>query len=117
MMKKPPQRVRSRKLVNKASAPLPPMASVTSVTASGGSQVTIVFGQSVQISLNNLPATWRFGTSNRTLTALVSGTGTTYVFTVSGTVATSQVYSMPGMDQAARTNTGGYVAAASGTLV
>ncbi len=93
------------------------MTAVTSVTASGASQVTVVFAGTVQISADNLPATWNFGTGNHVITAIVSTTGTTYVFTVDGTVASSQVYAMPGSDPAARTPLGGYVSSSSGTLV
>ncbi|MEI6235589.1 MAG: hypothetical protein WCT04_21245 [Planctomycetota bacterium] len=60
---------------------------------------------------------WLFGTGNHTITAWVSATSMSYVFTVSGSVAASQVYSIPGMDPAARTSQGGYVAPKSGTLV
>lgn len=116
MVKKAPRRRRDRKSPDKASVPLPPMANVSSVTASGASQVTVVFDRPVQISPGNLPATWLFGTSNRTITVLVSATPTSYVFTVSGSVAAAQVYAIAGTDPAARTAMGGYVAAKSGTL-
>ena len=116
MVKKKQQRARDRRRPDRAAPPPPAMAVVTSATASGGSQVTIVFDQSVNIAGNNLPATWRFGTGNRTVTALVSTTGTSYVFTVSGTVASTQVYAMPANDPAARTDSGGYVAGQNGLL-
>jgi uncharacterized membrane protein YfcA len=114
---KKPQRQRNRKKADPHALPPPSIANVVSVTASGASQVTVVFDQPVLISGTSLPATWVFGTSNRSITALVSATSTSYVFTVSGTVASSQVYSIAGMDPAARTAMGGYVAAKSGTLV
>lgn len=78
--------------------------------------MTVAFAQPVIITPDNLPATWLFGTSNRTITALVSNTPTSYVFTVSGSVTASQAYSIGGSDPAARTTTGGYVAAKTGTL-
>lgn len=116
MEKRTRRNTRNRLAMDKAVPPPPALASVTSVTASAGSQVTIVFGSPVQIAANNLPATWVFGTSNRTITALVSATATTYVFTVSGSVATGQVYSMPAFDPAARTPQGGFVGPKTGNL-
>lgn len=116
MLKKKPQRQRNRRKPDAAIPPPPSLTTVSSVTASAGSQVTIEFADPVQISGSNLPSTWRFGTSNRTITALVSNTVISYVFTLSGTAPSGQAYSMPGMDPAARTPTGGYVATKNGTL-
>ena len=117
MITKKKQRNFNRKKPDPARMPAPTMATVTSVTASGSTQVTIVFAEAVQIAPDNLPATWLFGTGNHAITALVSATPTTYVFTVAGTVATTQAYTIPGMDPAARTSMGGYVAGKTGTLV
>lgn len=116
MVKAKQQRRRDRRKLDSANPPLIPMTAVVSVTASGASQVTIVFAGVVQISGDNLPATWKFGTANHTLAALVSSTGISYVFTTSGTVAAAQVFSMPGSDPAARTPLGGYVSSDSGVL-
>lgn len=116
MVKNKLQRRRNRRAPDAAMPPPPALGTVTSVTASGGSQVTVAFAQPVIIKPNNLPATWLFGTSNRTITAIASNTPTSYVFTVSGTVAAAQVYSIGAFDPAARTTTGGYIAAKSGNL-
>jgi len=110
------QRKRDVRKVDSSNPPPTPMQNVVSVTASGGSQVTVVFNGIVQIMGSNLPQTWVFGTGNRKITAIVSSTGSSYVFTVDGTVAATQVYSMPGSDPAARTPLGGYVASSSGVL-
>lgn len=116
MIKVKQQRRRDRKRGDAAVPPPPALGSVTSVTASGASQVTVLFGQPVIIMPENLPTTWLFGTSNRTITALVSMTPTSYVFTVSGSVAAAQAYAIAGSDPAARTTTGGYIAAKNGTM-
>lgn len=116
MVKTKQQRRRNRRSGDGAVPPPAALATVSTVTASGASQVTVTFNQPVQISANNLPATWLFGTSNRTITALVSATPTSYVFTVNGSVAAAQAYSMPAYDPAARTPTGGFVAAKSGNM-
>lgn len=116
MVKAKQQRKRNRKLLDRAVPVTPSFTNVVSVTA-GSSAVTILFASPVNISPTNLPATWRFGTSARTITALTSTTGISYVFAVSGTVATGQVTSMPAGDPAARTNTGGYVQAFAGNLL
>lgn len=113
---KPRRRQRNRRRPDPAMAPGPPLAAVLSVTASGDSEVTIVFDGFVMISAKRLPATWIFGTANRTITSLISATPMVYVLALSGPVAAAEAYSIPAMDPAARTRTGGYVGAKNGTL-
>lgn len=92
------------------------MTSVISVAASGGTQVTITFAGIVQISGTNLPQSWKFGTGAHLITAIISANGAVYVCTVAGTVASAQIYTMPGSDPAARTPLGGYVETSNGDL-
>lgn len=116
MIKFKQQRRRNRNKIDPANPPSTPLAHVVSVTASGASEVTIVFDSQVQMATGALPTTWHFGTSARTLTTATSTDGITWICGCSGTVAATQVYSMPGGDTAARTPLGGYVASSSGVL-
>jgi len=115
MVKAKQQRKRDRKRADPGSPPVQSLVNVTSVTH-GTSAVTIVFASPVNIAPSNLPTTWLFGTANRTITGITSTDGTTYVFTLSGAAASGEPYAMQGMDPAARTPSGGYVAAKAGTL-
>lgn len=116
MVRTKQQRKRNRRRPDASQPPVQSLTDVDSVEASGATEVTITFASPVMISPGNLPTSWVFGTANRTLTVLVSSTGTVYVFTTSGSVAAAQTYSMPGYDPAARTTSGGYVADSSGTM-
>lgn len=116
MIRTKQQRRRNRRKIDQASPPAVPNATVLTVTVTGGTQVTIVFDQAVMISGSSLPTSWTFGTGAHAITALVSTTGTSYVFTVGGSVASSQVYAMPGNDPAARTSGGGFVSTSNGVM-
>ena len=116
MIRTKQQRRRDRRTIDKANAPLTPMTGVVSVTASGASQVTVLFAGPVQISSGNLPLTWHYGTTPRTITSIVSTDGTSYVFGLSGTAASTEAYAMPGSDPAARTPLGGYVSSSTGVI-
>lgn len=94
-----------------------PTPNVNVVSATHGTdQVTIVFSAPIQIAPGNLPASWTFGATPRTVTSLVSNSGNTVVLGLSGTVAMSDPYTMAANDPAARTSGGGFVNAKSGTL-
>lgn len=116
MVKAKQQRRVNRKKLQIGTLPTAPIVSVVSVTATAPSTVTIVFNAGVNISADDLPTSWKFGTGMFAIATLVSGSGTTYVFTVSGTIAASQVYAIAGNDPAARTSTGGYVGSHAGTM-
>lgn len=115
MVKTKQQRRRDRKRLDPGSPPVTTLVTVTSVTH-GTSQVTVVFASQVLISPSQLPTTWLYGTANRTITSIVSTDGVTYVFGLSGTAASGEPYAMQGQDPAARTPSGGYVAAKAGVL-
>lgn len=116
MVKGKQQRRVNRKKVQIGTLPTAPIVGVDSVTATAPSTVTIVFDSPVQIASTNLPASWVFGTGNHHIASLVSGSGTSWVFLVDGTIAAAQVYAIAGNDPAARTSTGGYVGSAAGTM-
>jgi hypothetical protein len=115
MIKAPQRRRRDRKRADPGTPPTVAQTAVTSVTA-GTDTVVVVFASTVIINPSNLPATWVFGTANRTVVTALSTNGTTWTLGVSGSVASGQAYSMPANDPAARTPSGGYVAASTGTL-
>ena len=110
------QRRRDTKKVSASNPPTRPTTNVLSVTASGGSQVTVTFDSVVMISATTLPETWLFGTANRTITSIVSGTGTAYVFGLSGTAPATEDYNIGPNDPAARNTFGGFIAGAAGTI-
>lgn len=115
MVRTKQQRKRDRKRADPGTPPVPALTAVVSVTH-GTSEVTIVFASQVNIAPTVLPTTWLYGSANRTITGIVSTDGTTYLFSLSGTAAASEPYAMQGLDPAARTPSGGYVAAKAGVL-
>lgn len=115
MVKGKQQRRRNRRLPDSATPPPFPIALVTSVIH-GTDAVTVAFNAPVMIDPDNLPTTWRFGTTPRTITALAGATLTTAVFTLSGTVASADPYTIAANDPAVRTTSGGFVGASSGTM-
>lgn len=116
MVKGKQQRRRDRKRADPSVPPVVAQVAVVSVTA-GTDEVTVLFASQVVISPTSLPLTWTFGTSARLIVGIASSTGLSYVFQLNGSVASTQVFAMPGLDPAARTPTGGYVASAAGVLV
>lgn len=117
MIKAKQQRRFNRKKVQIGSMPTAPIISVVSVTATAPSTVTVVFDAAVNISADRLPTSWKFGTGLHSITALLSGAGTSYDFTVGGTIAAAQIYAIAGNDPAARTATGGFVGSSAGSMV
>lgn len=116
MIKAKQQRRVNRKTVQTGTLPTAPIVSVVSVTATAPSTVTIVFNSAVQVSSDNLPTSWIFGTGSHHISSLTSGAGNTWVFVVDGTIAAAQVYAIAGNDPAVRTSTGGYVGSHSGVM-
>ena len=116
MIKGKQQRRVDRKSVQTGTLPTAPLVGVVSVKATAPSLVDIVFEATVNISADRLPTSWKFGTGLHAITAINSGSGTTWSFTVGGTIASAQPYLIAGNDPAARTATGGYVASAAGSM-
>lgn len=110
------QRRRDTKKLDAANLPTRPLTAVTSVHAAGASEVTVNFSSFVMIDSASPPATWLFGTANRTIVSVVSGTGTSYTFLLTGTAPSTEAYTIPANDPNARNTFGGYVGASSGTI-
>ena len=117
MIKGKQQRRFDRKRVQTGAPPTAPRVTVTSVTALAPASVRVEFSGPVMIGGNGLPTDWTFGTGERQILSITSGTGTTWTFLTNGTVAASQDYDIGGNDPAARTSSGGYVSSAAGTMV
>ena len=115
MIRTKQQRRVNRRAKQKALPIPPPNANVVSALH-GTSAVTVTFDSPVQISAGNLPTLWTFGATPRAITGITSATNTVYVFALDGTVAAADPYVIGAGDPAARTPTGGYVAATDGTL-
>lgn len=115
MVKLKQQRRRNRRLPDAAVPSQYAYTSVVSVHFTSATTVTVTFGGPVMIDNDNLPASWMFGTGDFEVVSAAASSQTVYVLTVAGTVASTQVYTMPS-DNAVRTPSGGYVAGSSGTI-
>lgn len=115
MVKTKQQRRRNRRLGDKA-VPSPIATATVTSAVHGTSAVTLTFSGPVQIDPAVLPTTWTFGTTPRHIISIESAAPTVLTFGVSGTVAAMDPYVIGGLDPAARTTTGGYIAGSAGEL-
>lgn len=115
MVKAKQQRRRNRRKIDASNPPPFPSGQVSNVIH-GTSECTVVFTTGVMIAPDALPQTWTFGTTPRHITSIVSATPTQYVFGLNGTVAAADPYVIGPYDPAARTTSGGYIAAGSGEM-
>ena len=109
------QRRRNPVVSTQATPPMPPNASVLSVVVSGAN-VIVTFDGPVSVQSTQLPTSWRFGTSLRTVTSYVTITASALTLALSGSVAAAQPYMIQSMDPAIRTTYGGYVTGSTGAM-
>jgi hypothetical protein len=115
MVKAKQQRRRNRRLKDSANPPPFPTANVTAVVH-GTDAVTVTFNAPVMIDPDNLPSTWLFGATPRTVIGLTSSTPTTAVLGLSGTVAATDPYTIGANDPGVRTTSGGYIGYSTGVM-
>lgn len=116
MVKGKQARKRNRRLPDPAVPPVYALANVTAVHFLTTNTISITFDQPVQISGDNLPTYWVFGTGSLEITSLISSTATLYHFGINGGTAASEPYLIGANDPAVRTPTGGFVAGRTGTI-
>ena len=116
MVKTKQQRRRDRKLQDPAITLPQSLVAVTSVETPAITRVTVNFASQVQMSGTTPPQSWVFGTGNQVPVSVFARTPMSITFTLPGTVAVGQPYTIQPYDPAVRTLTGGYVAASTGVL-
>ena len=113
MVRTKQQRKRNRRKADPATFPPPATLSVLSVAVASGNALVTLNG-TIQLVPGSVPSTWEI--SGNPVTSIVSSTSNSLTVATGHTITSGNAYGFSAYDPAVRTPSGGYVAAATGTV-